>query len=207
MTTMTDESDDEAAARIAALLDERVRAEIRAAGGWIGFERFMDLALYAPGLGYYSAGAHKLGEGGDFTTAPEISRLFGACLARQCAPVLQALGEASILEVGAGSGALAVDVLLRLGELGRAPVRYSILEVSADLRERQRRAIEARAPRWAHRVEWLDAPPAVPFDGVVLANEVLDALPVTRFRAHAGGFEELGVRTQGEGFGWQPRPA
>jgi SAM-dependent MidA family methyltransferase len=184
-----------------------IRAEIGAAGGWLPFERFMDLALYAPGLGYYSAGAHKLGEGGDFTTAPEISRLFGGCVAEQCAAVIGALGTGSILEIGAGSGALAADVLARLRELDRAPARYFILEVSADLRARQRHTIEARAPELAASVEWLDAPPAAAFDGVVLANEVLDALPVTRFRWHREGCAELGVAPAGEGFAWAERAA
>jgi SAM-dependent MidA family methyltransferase len=186
---------------------ERLRAEIAGAGGWISFERFMDLALYAPGLGYYSAGARKLGEGGDFTTAPEISRLFGACIARQCAAVIEALGEASILEIGAGSGALAADLLERLLALGRAPSRYLILEVSADLRERQARTLQARVPDLARRVEWLDAPPSAAFDGVVLANEVLDALPVTRFRRQGDAFEELGVALEGPSFEWAARPA
>jgi SAM-dependent MidA family methyltransferase len=186
---------------------ERIRADTRAAGGWLSFERFMDLALYAPGLGYYSAGAHKLGEGGDFTTAPEISRLFGGCIAEQCAPVIDALGAGSILEIGAGSGALAADVLSRLQELGRLPRRYFILDVSADLRARQKHTIEARtSPELAARVEWLDGPPAA-FDGVVLANEVLDALPVTRFRRRGDGFEELGVAIAGEGFEWSARVA
>jgi SAM-dependent MidA family methyltransferase len=184
-----------------------IRAQIRAAGGWLPFERFMDLALYAPGLGYYSAGAHKLGEGGDFTTAPEISRLFGGCVAEQCAAVLGALGAGSILEIGAGSGALAADVLSRLSELDRMPARYFILEVSADLRARQRRTIEALAPALAACVEWLDGPLAAAFDGVVLANEVLDALPVTRFRWRRDGCAELGVALAGEGFAWAERAA
>jgi SAM-dependent MidA family methyltransferase len=161
---------------------ERIAAQIDAAGDWIGFDRFMEIALYAPGLGYYSAGAHKLGPGGDFVTAPELSRLFGGCVARQCADILGALGRGSILEIGAGSGRLAVDVLWRLEELGRLPERYFVLEISADLRERQRRRIADAVPHLAQRVEWLEAPPDVAFDGVVLANEVLDALPVKRFR-------------------------
>jgi SAM-dependent MidA family methyltransferase len=190
------------------LVRERIAAEIDAAGGWIGFDRYMELALYAPGLGYYSAGAHKLGPGGDFTTAPEISRLFGGCVARQCAEILGALGRGSILEIGAGSGRLAADVLSRLETLGCLPERYLVLEISADLRERQRRAIAEAVPHLARRVEWLDAPPDVAFDGVVLANEVLDALPVTRFRWHsaADGCEEMGVVREGMRFTWAPRP-
>jgi SAM-dependent MidA family methyltransferase len=188
---------------------ERIAAEIDAAGGWIGFDRYMELALYAPGLGYYSAGAHKLGAGGDFTTAPEVSRLFGGCVARQCAEILGALGRGSILEIGAGSGRLAADVLARLDDLGCVPERYLVLESSADLRERQRRRIAEAVPHLARRVEWLDAPPEVAFDGVVLANEVLDALPVTRFRWHprAGGCEEMGVAREGLRLEWASRPA
>jgi len=186
---------------------ERIAAEIDAAGGWIGFDRYMELALYAPGLGYYSAGAHKLGPGGDFTTAPEISRLFGGCVARQCAEILGALGRGSILEIGAGSGRLAADVLSRLDALGCVPERYLVLEISADLRERQRRNIADAVPHLARRVEWLDAPPDVAFDGVVLANEVLDALPVTRFRWRPGaeGCEEMGVARDGLRLEWAPR--
>jgi SAM-dependent MidA family methyltransferase len=187
---------------------ERIAAEIDAAGGWIGFDRYMELALYAPGLGYYSAGARKLGPGGDFTTAPEVSRLFGGCVARQCAEILGALGRGNILEIGAGSGRLAADVLSRLDALGCVPERYLVLEISADLRERQRRCIADAVPHLARRVEWLDAPPDVAFDGVVLANEVLDALPVSRFRWHsqAGGCEEMGVAREGLRLTWAPRP-
>jgi SAM-dependent MidA family methyltransferase len=188
---------------------DRIAAEIDAAGGWIGFDRYMELALYAPGLGYYSAGAHKLGLGGDFTTAPEVSRLFGGCVARQCAEILAALGRGSILEIGPGSGRLAADILSRLDVLGCVPEHYLILEVSADLRERQREHIAAAVPHLARRVEWLDEPPRSAFDGVVLANEVLDALPVTRFRWHPPGSdegcEEMGVAREGERFTWAPR--
>ena len=190
---------------------ERVRSHLRAAiaaaGGWIGFERYMDLALYAPGLGYYSAGAHKLGRGGDFTTAPEISSLFGACVAQQCAELLRDLPKASIVELGAGTGRLAVDVLSRLDTLDCLPERYVILDVSADLRERQRRLIHAELPHLEERVTWLDALPGEPIDGVMIANEVLDALPVARFRWHAAGCEELGVGVANDEFVWAARPA
>ena len=183
----------DAQARHCARMREYLAAHITAAGGWLSFERYMESALYAPGLGYYSAGAHKLGAGGDFTTAPEISSLFGACVARQCAEVLGALGTGSILEIGAGSGRLAVDILTRLEALGTLPEAYWILEISADLRERQRRRIAENLPHLAGRVRWLDRPPEDSFDGVVLANEVLDALPIARFRWSAAGIEELGV--------------
>jgi len=198
-------NDDEV--RQLARVHELLAGEIAAAAGWISFERFMELALYAPGLGYYSAGAHKLGVGGDFTTAPEISGLYGACVARQCAEVLRALGGGSILEIGAGSGRLAADILARLESLGQLPAEYRILEISADLRERQRRCLEQRAPHLAARVRWLDRPPDAPFDGIVLANEVLDALPVVRFRWYADRVEELGVALRDGRFEWASRPA
>ena len=172
-------------------------AQIAAAGGWLSFQRYMELALYAPGLGYYSAGARKLGKDGDFTTAPEISRLFGACVARQCVEVLRELERGCILEIGAGTGRLAIDVLTRLDSLGHLPERYCILEVSADLRDRQQQLIARCVPRLASRVRWLDALPAHAFDGVILANEVLDALPVVRFRWAAAASEELGVACRG----------
>ena len=184
-----------------------LRREIVAAGGWIPFEQYMDLALYAPGLGYYSAGARKLGAGGDFTTAPEVSNLFGACVAQQCAEVLKEIEGGVILEAGAGTGRLAVDILTRLEALGRLPLRYLILEVSADLRERQRALIAARLPTFAARVEWLDAPPCRSLEGVILANEVLDALPVARFRWGSAGCEELGVVADDGGFAWSARAA
>src|SRR5450432_4222691 len=183
----------DAQARHCAQVRDYLMQQIAAAGGWLSFERYMELALYAPGLGYYSAGAHKLGEGGDFTTAPEVSRLFGACVARQCAEILSALRDGSILEIGAGSGRLAVDILRRLEGLGQLPERYWILDVSADLRDRQRRRFAQHLPHLQERIRWLDGPPDEPFDGIILANEVLDALPVARFRWHHAGVEELGV--------------
>jgi len=139
---------------------ERLQAAIRAAGGWLPFDEYMALALYAPGLGYYSAGSRKLGAGGDFTTAPEISPLFGRCLARHCAQVHEVLGGGDVLEVGAGSGRLAFDVLSALHGSGKLPARYRILEISADLRERQRALLSTLPGAVASRVEWLDAPPA-----------------------------------------------
>ena len=200
-----------AAAEHSARLRDRLAGEINAAGGWLSFERFMDLALYAPGLGYYSGGAEKLGEGGDFTTAPEVSRLFGACVAVQCAEVLRKTGAGCVLEIGAGSGRLAADILARLDTLGQLPEKYLILEVSADLRQRQREHLEKRMPRLLDRVHWLDQPPDQSFDGVILANEVLDALPVARFRWRSSEVEELGVQISAAApmweFTWGARPA
>jgi SAM-dependent MidA family methyltransferase len=195
------------AAEHSARMRDLLAAEINAVGGWLSFERFMDLALYAPGLGYYSGGAQKLGEGGDFTTAPEVSRLFGACVAVQCAEVLRTLGAGSVLEIGAGSGRLAADLLARLETLSQLPDNYWILEVSADLRQRQREHLQKRLPQLLHRVHWLDRPPEEGFDGVIVANEVLDALPVARFRWHPSAVEELGVEIHGTEFAWAARPA
>jgi len=193
--------------------------QIEVAGGFLSFERFMDLALYAPGLGYYSGGAQKLGSAGDFITAPQVSELFGRCVAKQCADIFAAIGapprgeqavRSGIMEIGAGTGQLAVDILLRLEQSGALPDRYWILEISADLIERQRQLIGARAPHLLPRVEWLDRAPADDFEGVILANEVLDALPVVRFRWSRAGVEEMGVTFDGgenSEFRWDSRPA
>lgn len=187
-------------------LEARIRAEIAAAGGRLGFERYMELALYAPGLGYYSAGARKFGAAGDFVTAPEISPLFARCLAVQCAEILNALGGGDILELGAGSGRMAAELLNALARLDASPRNYLILEVSADLRARQQQEIAAQAAAWQHRVHWLERLPKE-FRGVMLGNEILDALPVSRFRCAAGGSEEYCVAHQDDKFVWRLRPA
>lgn len=174
-------------------LAARIRAEIAGAGGWIGFARFMSLALYEPGLGYYSAGARKLGPAGDFVTAPEVAPVFSRCVAAQCEQVLEALGDGDVLELGAGSGVMAADLLAELERRGRLPGRYRILDVSADLRERQRLTLERLVPHLVGRVEWLDRLPEEGFAGVVVANEVLDALPVERFAIRGGEVNSVGV--------------
>lgn len=178
-------------------VQDMIGEQIIAAGGWLGFADFMRLALYAPGLGYYSAGATKFGAAGDFVTAPEMSPLFGRCLARQCAEVLVHTGG-DILEFGAGSGVLAATLLRELAELAALPARYRILEVSADLRERQREHVGKLPADLRARVEWLDRLPARAISGIVLANEVLDAMPVERFVVQhapsgAPAIESLGV--------------
>lgn len=187
-------------------LMQRLRQEMAAAGGAMAFDRFMELALYAPGLGYYVAGARKFGEHGDFITAPELGSLFARCLARPCQSLLAELGGGDILEAGAGSGALAADLLLELESLGRLPERYLILELGAELRARQNETIKRRAPHLFGRVHWLDGLPAS-FSGMLLANEVLDAMPVTRFKITQNGVTELYVAREGEGLAWQERPA
>jgi SAM-dependent MidA family methyltransferase len=165
-----------------------LREAIGAAGGWLSFERFMDLALYAPGLGYYSAGSAKLGSGGDFVTAPEVSDLFSQCVARQVAEVLTVTGG-EILELGAGTGRMAATVLESLAAAGVLPERYSILEVSGDLAHRQRERLRSLPVGLRERVVWLERLPERPIRGVVLANEVLDALPCQRFVVAGPGFD------------------
>ncbi|ROR34521.1 class I SAM-dependent methyltransferase [Inmirania thermothiophila] len=194
------------AAAHSARVRERIAVEIEAAGGAIPFRRYMELALYAPGLGYYMAGTEKLGPGGDFVTAPEVSPLFAACLARQVAEVLERLGGGEVLELGAGSGRLAAGLLAALERLGAAPARYRILEVSGELAARQRAHLAAALPAWRERIVWARGLPEAGFRGVVIANEVLDAMPVERFERTAEGVVELGVRRRGEGFAWTALP-
>jgi len=181
-----------------AALAQLIRTHIHDAGGWLPFDAFMELALYSPTLGYYSAGAVKIGVGGDFVTAPEMSRLFGQCLGRQCAEVLAVTGG-GILELGAGTGALAATVLETLAELGSLPEQYAILEVSADLAARQRERLDALPEELRRRVRWLEQLPQQPMRGVVLANEVLDALPCSRFVVHETRVRALGVAVDAEG--------
>jgi SAM-dependent MidA family methyltransferase len=194
-----------------------IRRDISAQGGWIPFSRFMELALYAPGLGYYTAGARKFGEAGDFITAPELSPLFGRTLARQLIEVMQA-STPHILELGAGSGKLALDILGELEKRNALPESYSILEVSADLRARQQALLQERLPHLSGRIHWLDALPET-LSGAVIGNEVLDALPVHLLywqklpspasgRGAGGEGQEIverGVSLDGERFIWQDR--
>jgi SAM-dependent MidA family methyltransferase len=189
-----------------ARLVAHIRDAIARAGGWLPFSRYMELALYAPALGYYMAGARKLGADGDFTTAPELTPLFGHAIARQVSE-LSAHGLTEVLEIGAGSGALAASVLEELERLGTLPERYLILELSADLRARSRDAIAARVPHLMERVAWLATLPPL-FTGVVLGNEVLDAMPVEVVRTTAdGSIEQGGVVADDGGFAWAWRPA
>jgi SAM-dependent MidA family methyltransferase len=185
----------------------RIRQELADGDGGMDFARFMELALYAPGLGYYSAGARKFGAAGDFVTAPEISPLFGGCVARQCGQVLAALAGGDILEAGAGSGALAADVLAQLDRDGCLPGHYFILELSAELRQRQRQTLQQRTPHLIDRVQWLDELPAAGFRGVILGNEILDAMPVQRFRLADQDLQLAHVVWARERFAWQWRSA
>jgi SAM-dependent MidA family methyltransferase len=173
------EASSDALAASAALM-RNIAAEITAGGGWMSFARYMELALYAPGLGYYSGGSRKFGGEGDFVTAPELTPLFGQALARQVAQVVAASGP-TVIEAGAGSGRLAADLLVTLAALGRAPERYRILELSGELRARQQATLAEHSPEFLDRVEWLDELPQR-FSGCLLANEVLDAMPTHALR-------------------------
>jgi SAM-dependent MidA family methyltransferase len=186
-----------------ARLTEFIRSDIKAQGGWISFARYMELALYTPGLGYYTAGAHKFGAAGDFITAPELSPLFGRTLARQAAEIM-AQSSPHILELGAGSGKLAVDMLAELEQLCNLPDSYTILEVSADLRARQQALLHERLPHLQDRVRWLDTLPER-FSGAIIANEVLDALPVHLLHWRDSTITERGVVCGEHGFIWDER--
>ncbi len=194
-------------------LEQRIRERIRANGGWLPFDRFMGMALYEPGLGYYTHASRKFGSmpsnvegrGSDFVTAPELTPLFGHTLARQVAQALEATGTDEVWEFGAGSGALAVQLLDALQALGRPPRRYSIVDLSGSLRERQRAALA----RHGDRVRWLARLPQH-MQGVVVGNEVLDAMPVQLLRRLGGSLEgewlERGVSVAGDGqLCWEER--
>lgn len=186
-----------------------IRDEIESAGGWISFARFMELALYQPGLGYYNGGSTKLGASGDFVTAPEISTLYGCALARQVRQTFEQNDDGNILEFGAGSGKLALDLLLELELLDCLPRSYKILEVSAQLRERQQTLFSQKIPHLMPCITWLDRMPDQ-FSGIILANEVVDAMPVHLIEWQGDTQFEKGVLWQGKDpwspFAWQNRP-
>ncbi len=183
-------------------LSQLIAQHIIDAGGWIDFEQYMQLALYTPGLGYYSGGKQKFGEQGDFITSPEVSSLFAQTLANPIAKVLHNLTDshASVLEFGAGSGKLAADLLLALEAKNQLPKKYIIIELSAELQHRQRQTIEQKAAHLIDRVEWLSSFPDSPFNGVVIANEVLDAMPVMRFSLLHKKIKLLGVECKNNAF-------
>lgn len=190
----------ERARRLRTLID----THIDAAGGMLGFDEYMQLALYAPGLGYYATGDAIFGREGDFVTAPEAGELFGGCLARQVDDLL-ADGRRDIVEYGAGSGRLAVTLLGALAAADSVPARYLIIEPSAGLRARQQALVATLPAALAARVEWAEAPPTDARSAVVIANEVLDALPVKRFVIEQGAPRELVVGRDGERLVWRTR--
>lgn len=188
------------------LLCAAIEQACEQSGGAISFSQYMQMALYQPGLGYYAHGSRKFGPQGDFITAPEVSPLFAQCLARQIVEISQLLGDFSILEFGAGSGVMAADILLELERQSVLPTQYQILELSAELRQRQRDTIANKAPDLLARVVWLDALPEN-FIGVVLANEVLDAMPVECFRRHGDAIEQMWVKFEAGHLVGDYRPA
>ena len=194
-------------------LSTRIAAEMARHGGWLSFARYMEMALYEPGLGYYSNPGQVFGAAGDFVTAPELTPLFGATLARQVSPWLKdpaLVGSGQVvLEVGGGSGMLAAQLLNALDNVGHHEVRYLILELSAERREHQRQTLKSLAPGLMDRVGWLDTFPES-FAGVVVANELLDAMPVQLFEWQAdaeAALQEMGVTWVDGQFAWAPRPA
>jgi SAM-dependent MidA family methyltransferase len=186
------------------LVAEFIATDILDSGGWIPFTRYMELALYAPGLGYYAAGARKFGAEGDFVTAPEISPMFAKCLTLQARQVLDMTGG-DILELGPGSGALAADLFAELKALGAPPRNYFLLEVSPELRERQHALLGERHPQDLGRFTWLDSLP-MRFRGLVIANEVLDVVPVSLVHREEGELRERGVILTDAGFAWEDQP-
>lgn len=188
-------------------LMQLIRQAIHQDPGYLSFARYMEMALYTPGLGYYSAGSHKLGKEGDFITAPEISPLFAQCIAIQCQQIFNALGpHADMLELGAGTGKLASDLLKELERLGCLPQHYFILEISAELRERQHQTLKTTCPHLLHRIEWLDRLPETPIQGIIFANEVLDAMPVHCFRLDKGEIKEKCVTLIDDKLAWVLTP-
>ncbi|EEG06933.1 class I SAM-dependent methyltransferase [Pseudogulbenkiania ferrooxidans] len=194
---------DAAALAVSQELSRHIAAEIATHDGWIPFSRYMELALYAPSLGYYSAGSRKFGAAGDFVTAPELSPYFGRTLARQLAELLPQTGG-TLYEFGAGTGRLAVDILTELEALGQLPERYAIIDLSADLVERQRQTLAEALPHLAGRVEWLSELPEQ-FDGVIIGNEVLDAMPCELLHWTPTP-QQRGVTVRDGAFAWEDRP-
>ncbi|QJR12479.1 hypothetical protein DSM104443_03565 [Usitatibacter rugosus] len=186
-------------------LAEHIAAAIVSAGDWIPFSKYMELALYAPGLGYYAAGARKFGAEGDFITSPEISPLFAKCLAMQARGVIAQVGG-DVFELGPGSGLLAADLYGEMKAMGAPPDRYVLLEVSPDLKERQRALIASRHPEDLDRFVWIDTMPET-IRGFVIANEVLDVVPFALvYRDADGTIFERGVALSEAGFAWEDQP-
>lgn len=191
-----------------AQLSALIRAKIKTQNGCISFAEFMQQALYAPGLGYYNSGTQKFGGNGDFVTAPEIGSLFAKCVAQQCAQILSALVAPTILEIGAGSGRLACDLILSLAQQNIKLDRYLILELSADLRQRQQQLLQQNCPDFFENIQWLDHLPES-INGVIIANEVMDAMPVSRFQWHNNTLQEYYVTTHPHNFSYvlqEPTP-
>ncbi|MGR8949088.1 MAG: class I SAM-dependent methyltransferase [Gammaproteobacteria bacterium] len=198
---------DEDTARHCELVEATLKESIAAAGGAIRFDEYMRFALYEPGLGYYVAGTEKFGREGDFITAPELGPLFGSAVAEQCSQVLSDFDAPEIFEFGGGSGAMAASVLSAMQARGELPARYTIIELSPELRRRQAQYIEQSVPELRESVHWMQAPPDKPFQGCIIANEILDALPVRCFQNTGGEIRELWVHVNGSNqLAWEKRP-
>ena len=185
---------------------ERLKQEIKNQDGMISFKRFMEIAMYEPGLGYYSTGAFKFGKHGDFVTAPELSTVYSYCIAKQCQQILKDLEKGRILELGPGTGRMACDILLALEKYESLPDKYFLLEPSADLRVRQQEYIKQQIPHLEKIINWLDEIPDSAFEGIILANEVLDAMPVCRFVYSNNKIKELNVGIENNRFVWLESP-
>lgn len=197
---------DNGAAKHSQKVSEKIKQEIREQEGMISFRRFMEIALYEPGLGYYSSGAFKFGEQGDFITAPELSTVYSNCIAKQCQQVLNKMDNGHILELGPGTGRMACDILLALEKNESLPGKYFLLETSADLRQRQQEYISQHIPHLEKIIYWLEELPGNAFNGIILANEVIDALPVHRFIFSNNKLKELNVGFENNRFVWIERP-
>ncbi len=183
-----------------------IRDQIKQAGGVVTFDQYMDAVLYTPGLGYYSAGSDKIGPQGDFITAPEISPFFSQCVAQYCHTSFTNLEQPSILELGAGLGTMAADILSHLEQVDALPEHYLILETSPDLQQRQQQTIGQKCPNLLNKVSWLSSLPTRPIKGVILGNEIIDAMPCKRFRIDDKTIIELGVTNKDGRFQWQDMP-
>ena len=207
MTTKDKKKDHDPSLDHSLLVREQLIQHINTRDGWISFEEFVDFVMYKPGLGYYSAGAEKIGHSGDFTTAPEISKLFGMALANQITPILDHYQSPSIIEIGAGTGKLAFDIMTQLNDYQVNFDRYYILELSADLKQRQQSMLSHLPTKTLNKIVWLDSIPMDSIDGVIIANEVIDALPFTRFKSQNGQVYELGISVEDNQLIEQPRLA
>ena len=184
---------DQEALKHTILVQEHLKSEVNNHQGWLSFHDFMNFVLYKPTLGYYSAGTHKIGSGGDFTTAPEISNLFGVAIANQLLPALRRYKKPSILEIGAGSGKLALDVINHLSNSNLELDHYYILEISGDLRKRQKRILSQLPTETKVKIKWLDEIPEEGIEGALIANEVIDALPFERFKIIDNNIVQIGI--------------
>jgi len=191
------EKPDQEALNHSMLVQEHLKNKVNDHQGWLSFYDFMNFVLYKPTLGYYSTGTHKIGLGGDFTTAPEISKLFGVAIANQLLPAIRKYKKPSILEIGAGSGKLAFDIINHLNNRNVELDHYYILEISGDLKERQKSTLSQLPKEIQVKIRWLDKVPEKGIEGAVIANEVIDALPFERFKIIDNDIVQIGITFKG----------